>query len=170
MTTKTDLWVDDLRMPSSWEFLSTEEREQDSHEWITTYADAIKALATGQYRSVSLDFSLDETDPDHCGLDVAEWILHEADAGRLPRLNCYIHSQHPRAHEMMPYLLAADQSWKAREPRVPKPEHSTVHDHVVTQEIPLPKICRCGADIKNTGRFCDDCAKNLKRKHKKERK
>jgi hypothetical protein len=47
MTTKHDLWLDDLRMPSGWELLSREEREQDSHEWVTTYADAIKALATG---------------------------------------------------------------------------------------------------------------------------
>jgi hypothetical protein len=171
MTTKTDLWVDDVRMPSGWECKSREEREQDSQEWVVTYDQATRALATGQYRSVSLDFSLDETDPSHCGLDVAEWILQEADAGRLPRLRCYIHSIHPRAHEMQPYLLAAEESWKAWErKRNPEAAVAVPVAPVVQQEKTAPRICRCGTEIKNPGRFCDSCAQSFKRKHKKPRK
>jgi hypothetical protein len=67
---------------------------------------------------------------------------------------------------MRPYLKAAEQSWKAREPQAPKPESDVVHG---VEEVP-PRRCKCGAEIKNTGRFCDACTKNFKRKNKKPKK
>lgn len=171
MTDKIALWIDDVAMPKHWWVMTDDERQQDQWTWVKTYEQAILELGTGKYQHVSLDFSLNETDYRHCGLDVVKWILQEAEAGRLPRLSWAIHSIHPRADEMRPFLKAADQSWKAREPQTPESESEAFSDSIDTApEIPLPKICRCGAEIKNPGRFCDACAQSFKRKYKKTRK
>jgi hypothetical protein len=161
--------VDDVRKPREWEWMSGN-KETSCCDWARDYETAIQALATNRYHSVSLDFCLEDTDPRHTGLDVAKWILQAAEAGTLHRMKLYIHSMHPQAREMYPYLRAAEQSWKAKEPPVPEPEPGAFRaDPDVAPEILLPRICRCGAEIKNPGRFCDDCAKSFKRKHKKPR-
>jgi hypothetical protein len=164
---KIALWIDDALMPRHWWVMTDDERQQDQWAWVKTYEQAILELGTGKYRHVSLDFSLDETDPRHCGLDVAKWILQEAEAGRLPRLSWAIHSIHPRADEMLPFLKAADQSWKAREPEEEEP---LPQDKTEVPKSKPPRVCRCGAEIKNPGRFCDDCVVKYKRKYKKPRK
>jgi hypothetical protein len=116
---KDSLWLDDGRAPSEWERgLSCSQEDRDASEWVwvMTIDEAKTALQSGRYRYVSLDWSLESTDPDHTGTDLAKWILQEAEAGRLPRLKWYVHSglSSGRA-EMRPYLKAADQSWAARE-------------------------------------------------------
>lgn len=112
---KTMLWLDDGRGPNSWEGARAEEKVNGPWVWVQTCAEASAALASGRYRGVSLDYVLDETDAGHTGLDLMRWILHEAEAGTLPRLEIYVHSHHPEAKEMRPLIAAAEQSWKAKE-------------------------------------------------------
>jgi hypothetical protein len=113
---KDSLWLDDGRRPSDWDYADEETRDSSSWVWVETVDEAIQALQSGHYRYVSLDYSLDSTDPGHCGTDLAKWILQEAEAGRLPRLTWSLHSGLSSGREeMRPYLKAADQSWVARE-------------------------------------------------------
>ncbi len=113
---KDALWLDDGRRPSDWDYADEETRDSSSWVWVETIDEAIQALKSGHYDHVSLDYSLESTDPGHCGTDLAKWILQEAEAGRLPRLSWSLHSGLSSGREeMRPYLKAADQSWSARE-------------------------------------------------------
>jgi hypothetical protein len=104
------LWVDDCRQPSGWW-----QGVSAAYDWARTYEAATTALSSGKYSYASLDFDLSDTDPRHSGTDVARWIAQEAEAGRLPRLVCSIHSMHPDAgRNMGSFLRAAEESWKAR--------------------------------------------------------
>jgi hypothetical protein len=113
---KTKLWLDDVAYPKDWYYQSKEERQAGPWVWVQTMDEVIEALSSGRYDEVSLDYYLEETDPAHCGLDVAKWILNAAEAGTLKRLDLHAHSNHSgRRREMYTYFKAAAMSWKAKE-------------------------------------------------------